>query len=391
MKLEHFRNLRNKEYEIIISGLIGRDVDGKRIAGEIRYLNSIGATKITERINSDGGDVVHGLDIVDANLNSEAIIETIVTGLAASTAGWIAASGTKGHRFIVDYGKAMMHNPQIGNKTLEQMPDGPDKSALVAVRDSIATILSNMSTQYKAEIGELMDNSTWFNAEAWIEGGFADHIISTNTKYELADNLSALELVNRCEVIYHNYVTSNINNNNNPKDFKKMKQIANYFKLDSEASEAAIFSAVDKQGKDLEKAQNTISDLTDKGAEQSIELIALKTQVSKFEDQAVVTSVESAIESGKFDEKEKEDLIKNAKAMGLEAFTSMVEKIKIPHVDVLKNVVSQGDGKEEADKTKEEKLAAEWQKLAENDPNALKELKFSNRAKYDEMFNAWNK
>ena len=117
--LKFFNKIGENEYEIILSGEIGWSINGKEIAKEIRFLNSIGATKIIERINSPGGSVIDAYDIVDANLNSQAIIETIVTGLAGSAAGWIAATGTKGNRKIVDYGMGMIHDPSMGGDTIE--------------------------------------------------------------------------------------------------------------------------------------------------------------------------------------------------------------------------------------------------------------------------------
>ena len=128
MNLQFFNKKSDFEYELILSGDVGTEIKGKEIAAEIRYLNTIGAKKITERINSNGGAIRDGYDIVDANLNSKAIIETIIVGLAASTAGWIAATGTKGHRFIVDYGKGMMHDPSLGPIKINDLEDGPNRT-----------------------------------------------------------------------------------------------------------------------------------------------------------------------------------------------------------------------------------------------------------------------
>jgi ATP-dependent protease ClpP protease subunit len=197
--LKFFNKLDNNEYELILSGEVGWEINGKEIADEIRYLNSIKATKIIERINSGGGDVISAFDIIDANLNSDAIIETIITGVAASSAGWIAASGSQGHRKVVDYGKGMIHDPSIWGVTLEEMEEGKDKNTLLSIKDSIVTIFSNMTGKTKEEISLLMTNETWYGAEMWVQEGFADKVINTVKKPILTENMSIANMVNACE------------------------------------------------------------------------------------------------------------------------------------------------------------------------------------------------
>jgi len=388
MDLVHFSNIREKEYEIIISGKIGVDVDGKAVASEIRYLNEIGATKIIERINSQGGDVRHGYDIVDANINSDAVIETRITGLAASTAGWIAASGTKGHRYIMDYAKGMMHNPQISSQKLEDMEDGSAKDGLMQIRDSIATLLSNLSDMYKNDVFALMNKTAWFNAEAWVEAGLADHIVSSNTKHEFAVNIREADFISECDIIYENFLNSNVN----PK-FKTMSKLAEFYNLNSEASEEIVLAEARKEREALAEAQNVIeelqSDIENKDetiGQKDEEISNLKSEVESHQNEAIDLAVNAAIESGKFDEKDKAQLVENAKAIGIEAFTSMVGAIKVPHVDIT-NEIEDDKGKKTGE-TKEE-LAEKYQNLAQYDKAELKRIHDFEPEYFDKLKNAW--
>jgi ATP-dependent Clp protease protease subunit len=383
MELKYFKNKSNKEYEIILSGEVGWDVIGKKIADEIRYLNSIGATKITERINSGGGYVVDGYDIVDANLNSSAIIETIVTGLAASTAGWLAATGTKGYRFIVDYGKGMIHDPSIGGNTIEDMPDGPDKEGLMSIKDSIATILSNNSNLKKDKINELMTKETWLSAEEWVSFGFADKVIKTSNKPVLKDSYSMLEFVNAC---------SNIKQTNT---INKMERVLNYLNLTKDASEASALAAVENIAKKAEIAEGKVENLNteitglkNQISEKDTTIAELQNKVKTFESNEIKNAVKSAIDSGKFSKDDEEKLTAQCEKLGVDHFNEMVEMVKLPRVNVLDNLENKG-GKTTT--TPDQKLAEEYQNLAENDPMKLEQIKNTDPARFEKMFEAWNK
>jgi ATP-dependent Clp protease protease subunit len=385
MDLKHFINKSKNEYEIILSGEVGFDIRGKEIANEIRYLNSIGATKITERINSGGGFVTDGYDIVDANLNSKAIIETIITGLAASTAGWLAATGTNGHRFIVDYGKGMIHDPSLGGATIEDMPEGADKEGLISIKDSIATILSNRSSIKKEKINEMMTKETWLSADEWVSMGFADKVIETTDKPIVKDSYNILEFVNACKEVGKN--------NNNKKD-NKMKQVFNYLKLSEDAHEVSVLNAVQGIEKRATKAEekadeltNDISNLTTESERKDSEIQELKNKVQGFETAQIENAVKVAMDSGKFSDDASETLTKQCTAMGIENFNEMVDMFKIPQANAAAQV---NNSNVDTKKTSEEKLADEYEDLWKNNPEELKRIKNENPTKFEKMLNAWN-
>lgn len=485
MNLYYFKNKGNNEYEIVLSGDVGEHINTREVAREIRYLNTIGATKITERINSPGGYVVEGYDIVDANITSNAIIETIITGLAASTAGWLAATGTKGHRFIVDYGKAMVHDPALGMDKIEDLPDGSDKEGLIQIKDSIATILSNHSNLNKNAISEMMTKETWMDAKTWVRNGFADKVITTADKPVIKENYTIMEFVNACDKFKNfNQNTSRTNDNepnwggvnkrelpkaafagndsDNPSEWSyphhfveggsvdedtgrftsgqfylhkgglnaawaaamgartgekasqviidhlqmhrkqlgltdntdKMKKVLTFLNLSEDASEDSALNAVkdiSKKVTDTEKQvadqKTKIDELTNKVSEKDTEIKNLKTEIDEYKTKEIENAVKSAIDSGKFSEDNKEELTAQAKTMGAENFAKFIEMVKLPKADAAAQVNNGVDGNK---KTTDEKLAEEYQELADKDPRKLREIRDTQPEKFKKMLAAWN-
>lgn len=377
MNLKFCKNIADNEYELILSGDVGFDINGKSIANEIRYLNSIGAKKITERINSGGGYVLDGYDIVDANLNSKAIIETIVTGLAASTAGWIAATGTPGHRYIVDYGKGMIHDPSLGDNKIEDLEDGPDKDGLMQFKDSIAVILTNNSNLNKDKINKLMTKETWIDAGLWVDYGFADSIKLTGKKVENTYNI--LEFVNACDNIKKEPL---INNN---MDIKELEN-----KVENLSGQV---TAKDGQISDLEnkvsEKDSLISDLKNEATEKDQTIADQKATIAEFENKEKDSAVDAAIKSGKFSEEKREGLTSQINAVGVENFNKMVEMAALPTVNAIAEINNKAEGGEKKP-TGDAKLAAEYQDLMENNSEELAKIMNLEPTRYEKMFNAWN-
>jgi len=403
MSIEYqINNLAKDEYEIVISGQIGsEDNKGKNIASAIRSLNEMKAKKIIVRINSIGGSVYDGYDIVDALMNSDAVVETIVTGLAASTAGWIAASGTDGNRTIVDYGKGMLHNPMIRGKRVAEIEDEKARESIMQIKDSISTILSNRSKLDKEAINTMMDEETWVNAEDWVRYGFADKVISTRTKPSFEENMSMMEFMNVCATNQVEVDTDEGNqesksddksDSNSKTKILKMENLAKFFNLKSDASEESILNSVEKISNELTDAKTEIENLKSEAKAKDEKINELEGKVEVHENEAIAYAVDSAIKDGKYKEEDRDSLIENVKTMGIDTFNEIVSKMVIPHVDVADNIVSEKDSKEKA-KDKSDKgdnrLAEEYQELAENDTEKLRKMELQEPEKFEKMYNAW--
>lgn len=374
-----YKNLADGEYELIVHGQIGEEVSGASIAEAIAYLNRCGAKKIKERINSIGGTIIDSFSIVTANIASEAIIETVNEGVADSCGSWLLATGNKGHRKAMDFASSLLHNPSINGVSLDDLPDGDTKNQLIIFRDSIARIAANNTGQSEEFIKDLMKQNRRLTAKELKEYGFIDEIISSEQKPIITQNMSALEIMNVCKA--SNSSTQNQENS--------MKSITKYLNLNEAATEDAVVQEIAKREDglkaDIQAAKNASEEAAKKNIQLEADLKAANDKLAAIETAAVETAVNAAIESGKFAQDQKENLIAKAKNMGLDNFNFMVSAIAPAAV----NLAGQITNRTPEAGSDESKLAEEYEKAYK--AGSLEQLKNANPTKYDQMEKAWIK
>lgn len=223
---ERIINKEKREATIRMYGVIGKEVDGNRMAHDLSELDSEADT-IHILINSDGGSVSEGLSIVSAILSAKAYIHAHVNGIAASMAAVIAISADKVS--MQDYGKLMIHDPFFAGKGKERL-SARDMKALDSITDTLRTILSRRGCD-KEKIASLMRDETWFSASEARAAGLADEVVSTPRKDEFS-NLSVPELLIRVMREYQ------------PKKRDKMNEIAKALGLPENATEQQILDAI---------------------------------------------------------------------------------------------------------------------------------------------------
>ena len=126
-------------------------------------------------LNSPGGDVFAALNIANAlrdqRVSKGRTVETIVDGLAASSASIIAMAGSPVR--MSDNALMMIHDPWSfaigGSDDLRKEAD-----ALDTVRDTIVTTYQWHSELKTDELRALMEAETWMDADEAIAKGFAD-------------------------------------------------------------------------------------------------------------------------------------------------------------------------------------------------------------------------
>ena len=79
------------------------------------FLENESEDPITIYIHSNGGEVNAGLMIYDIIQSSKLQINMICTGMAASMAAIILASGQPGRRYILPHSRVMIHEPLIAD------------------------------------------------------------------------------------------------------------------------------------------------------------------------------------------------------------------------------------------------------------------------------------
>jgi len=377
MELKYFTNQGEGVYDILLSGVVGQKIDGDQIAAEIKFLNEIGATLIRERINSVGGNIINGMSIIAANIESKAEIHTINEGMAGSIANVILTTGNK--RISYDYGLGVIHNPSYNGISLNDMDDGKGKDNAVKFKNSILDIYTNNTSMTRSVASKKMDEDILLSSAEMLELGMIDEIAKSKSKPAITKNMSYVDIMNICNDKSKFIDKPKIN---------KMSDLTKFFNLTDEANETAILKAAQKDRSELKLAKNQISALEKTKGEKDTEINNLKEEVKTFKNQAIESYVNAQIEIGMFLEENKESVIENATKIGLEAFRAIVDGMPKKPANVL-NQINNNAG--EPKKTTDEKLKEEYQNLCENDSIELKRIKTEEKARFDKMFNAWNK
>lgn len=133
---------------------------------------------IRVHINSPGGDVFSALNIANALRDQRATkgrrVETIVDGLAASSASLVLMAGDPVR--ISDNAIVMVHNPwSVAVGSAEEMRKSAE--VLDKVRATIVSTYQWKTSLEADEIVALLDAETWMDASEAVEKGFADEVI----------------------------------------------------------------------------------------------------------------------------------------------------------------------------------------------------------------------
>lgn len=168
--------LANRELELTGA------VDAESCAGIIRgliYLQRQDAkAPITLYVNSPGGEVQSGLALYDTMQAVSCPVHTVCLGMAASMGALIFIAGDE--RQILPHGRVMIHDPLIGGgiggSALSVKARADD---LMRIRDITAEVISRHSGMPLERVFELMASDTYFEAQAAVDAGLADRIITT--------------------------------------------------------------------------------------------------------------------------------------------------------------------------------------------------------------------
>lgn len=168
-----------KDRIILVQGEI-EDSMATSIVAQLLFLEAQDPTKeISMYINSPGGSVTAGLSITDTMNFIKAPVTTIVMGLAASMGTIIAASGEKGHRFMLPNAEYLIHQPMGGAAGGTQQTDmAIIAEQLTKTRAKLNKILADASGKDLKTIGRDTERDNWMSAEETLEYGFIDGILT---------------------------------------------------------------------------------------------------------------------------------------------------------------------------------------------------------------------
>ena len=129
-------------------------------------------------VNSPGGSVLAGLAVYDVMQLIPNDVVTVATGLAASMGQVLLCAGASGKRFALPNAQVLMHEGSagIGGSASDVAIQAAN---LVATLDRLRSIIAHHTGRPIEEIIEDVGRDRWFDAEAALEYGFVDHIVTT--------------------------------------------------------------------------------------------------------------------------------------------------------------------------------------------------------------------
>ena len=168
-----------KDRIILVQGEV-EDSMATSIVAQLLFLEAQDPNKeISMYINSPGGSVTAGLSITDTMNFIKAPVTTIVMGLAASMGTIIAASGEKGHRYMLPNAEYLIHQPMGGAAGGTQHTDmAIIAEQLTKTRAKLNKILADASGKDLDQIAHDTERDNWMSAEETLEYGFIDGILT---------------------------------------------------------------------------------------------------------------------------------------------------------------------------------------------------------------------
>lgn len=128
-------------------------------------------------INSPGGSVSAGLAIYDTMQHVKPDVSTIVVGMAASMAAFLAACGEKGKRFALPNVRIMIHQPSGGFSGTAADIEITAKEIL-KLRQRLNEIMAEKTGQPLKKIAEDSDRDFWMDPKEAASYGIVDKVIT---------------------------------------------------------------------------------------------------------------------------------------------------------------------------------------------------------------------
>lgn len=159
--------------ELYVYGEIGDPYDGLTASDIVPRLADLRSSQITVRINSGGGSVFDGIALHSALVAHPARVTTVVDGIAASAASFVAQAGDV--RIMRPAASMMIHNASgLAYGTSVTMRDMAD--LLDQVSATIAGIYADRSGRPARQFADAMAAETWYQAQAAVDAGLADQV-----------------------------------------------------------------------------------------------------------------------------------------------------------------------------------------------------------------------
>ena len=166
---------------IFLGAAIDDDV-ANILQAQLLFLDSSDPNKdIQIYLNSPGGVIQSGLGIYDTMQWVTSDVATICTGMAASMAAVILASGAKGKRSALRHSRVMLHQPSGGMQG-QSIDMEITVKEIIKLRKELYAILSEHTGQPYETIEKDSDRDYWMSATEAKEYGLLDEILIRQKK-----------------------------------------------------------------------------------------------------------------------------------------------------------------------------------------------------------------
>lgn len=191
----------NEPAEILIYDVIGGPswwedtVSAKQFVSDLK---DIGAKQdVVVRINSPGGNVLHGTAIFNALRAHKGHVTTRVDGMALSMASVVAIAGDTVE--MSNNALMMIHNPHgMWGGDAKAMRDYAD--LLDKMKSQLVAAYRTKSSKTEQEIAEAMDSETWLTAAEAKEFGFVDSVIESTLAVAASFDVGAISSVSGAQI-----------------------------------------------------------------------------------------------------------------------------------------------------------------------------------------------
>lgn len=261
----------NGKCVVTLSGEIGRymAVDVEVLKGEIDSALAGGARELVLCVNSDGGDVLQGIDLYAYLDRQEVPVTWVVDGVAASMMA-ILLSNPK-HKVVASrYSMLMYHRVQgYVYGTPEEVRE--EAEVMEKFESQLVTMLSERMGRDAEEVRALYfadGKPHWLTAAEAKELGIVDEIVGEESSIALPP----VEQGSKAVVDYYRAKITNLNKQKNDMDKPEIQNLAPKLGLSNGASDAEIIAKVEAivaENKSLKEAleqqqASRVAELVDK-------------------------------------------------------------------------------------------------------------------------------
>ncbi len=165
-----------KDRIIFLSGEVNDEM-ANIIVGQLLFLQAEDPTAdITLYVNSPGGSITSGMAIYDTMNYIKCDVNTVVVGMAASMAAFLASAGTKGKRYALPNSEIMIHQP-LGGAQGQVTEMEISLNRIMKMKEKLNKILAANSNHTVKRVAKDTERDYFMSAEEALEYGLIDKII----------------------------------------------------------------------------------------------------------------------------------------------------------------------------------------------------------------------